>query len=173
MSLDQIEKTKNILAKELTEDENREIITQCLIYDSEHKTNNFETFYSQDPSLFAQLIKSLNRELESPLPPLVSYDVLPQKLRNMIQEKSKDRGNFFHNQFIIGLIHGLSDSKEKIEKWIEGIPDIWSAKALSAIYNSAILISNSIRNSNQINYSELFIPLMNLDKLKWREIVIA
>ncbi|MFA5166258.1 MAG: dsDNA nuclease domain-containing protein [Candidatus Paceibacterota bacterium] len=165
--LDQLEKTKKLLSFELTSAEKVAVLDQCIIYDLEHDANNFDEFYKQNSSLSVYVFQTFRGNFKGSLPILPSYDSLPTKVPEFSSSERQKWTDFFYDCFFTVLLYGLNGHEKDIEDWNNNGPDIWCAKALSAIFKATLRISNSIKKESRVNYEDLFAPFLELEKLQW------
>jgi len=169
LALDQVERVEGILGFELTQKENEAVLEQCVRYDLEHCSNNFERFYSENSPLLVCIFQALKDNFSGELPRLPSYETLPTKIPEFDPKERQKWTDFFFDYFLIGLLYGLRGHEKEIENWNNGRSSIWCANALSVVLKSALQISSSIRTDSHINYENLFSSLSELRELRWPE----
>lgn len=167
LALDQVNKVKDILRFELTQEEKNAVLVQCESYDIEHNSTVFEEYYLVDSSLFVSLYRALKGNFKIEFPELPSFDIFTNKVPDYDPNVSEKWTSFFYDYFLIGLLYGLADREDEVKEWITNKPDKWGSNALAVILEATVLISKNINTKSRFDYKDLFSPLKKLRVLHW------
>lgn len=170
LRFDQKEKIKALLRLNLSAEEEKEILGQCVLYGFEHNTDNISEFFNKSKNLpiLSSLYCYLKSGIVTDLPSLPQYDIFPQTIREHDFEERSKWKEFYYSQFLTALLYGIFGKKDDIEQWIKQASDLWSIEAMKRLFIAALQISDGIKQT-KISYNNLFVPLSGLKELKWPE----
>ncbi len=169
LSLNQIQKLKELLGFEFTIDEKQVILTECAKYGFENKAENFsDLFRESNLSLLSLIYARLKNVPGQKLADLPSYDIFPTTLEEHDSEKRSYWRDLYRDNFLNGILYVLDNRSKEIEKWLSDAPNLWAINAMKSLFHASLLIGSTIPQSS-IDYTDLFKQFKDIQELRWPE----
>ncbi len=169
----QFEKLSEFLKSDFQDIEFHSLLRKCAEFDNVSRENQyFELILSQRQeslNFFCLLYLLLRNQPISNLPPLPQYKVFPKKVPEYESGMREERAKIFSENFILGLLYGLTEEEEEIRKWIAQADDRWALNIMLQLFLAAIEISNNIRNGQPISAKTILGLLDTITPLEWPE----
>ena len=167
LMLGQNSKILALLKLKLTQSEKQTILIECTKYGLNNGEDISKYFSGQKELPIFCLVYQAIRKEQFNLPKFLagSASYLSKGREHDSEEREKWR-KFYHDNFLVGLLYGLSDKEKDIEEWTANAPNTWTAKAVASILAASLKVSSGISES-KIAYSDVFDSFDQLEILEW------
>jgi len=169
----QFSKVQELLKLELMPGEKRSILDRCAKHDLECGGHHFlDVIVQQDHqslSYFCLLYLLLKVRQINFIPPLPSYELFPDNVPEYETGKRDERAKMFSENFILGVIYGLTEKGKELHDWIAGIEPRWALEIMSQIFTSSLTLARQVKEGKAISFKEIFTSLARVSPLRWPE----
>lgn len=166
-------KVQELLQLELTLDEKRVVLDRCAEYDLRCGERHFLGIIAQQDhkflTYFSLMYLLIKGEQNKFIPPLPEYKLFPDKVPEYETGKRNERAKTFSENFILGIIYGLTGREKDVQGWIGGIEPRWALEIMSQLFNSSLTLSKQIKESKTLSFTDVFINLSHVIPLRWPE----
>lgn len=169
----QFTKIDELLGLELTLGERQCILTRCAKHDLELKERRFLDIVSSENhdslSYFCLLYLLLRGKQVDLVPPLPGYELFPSKVPEHETGKREARAKIFSENFVLGLIYGLTGKESEVQHWIDRIEERWALQITSEILRSSLDFTKQLRENKSPSFKDVFESVACVTPLRWPE----
>lgn len=166
-------KIEELLELEITPDAKKAILDQCGKHDLEYSENRFiDIIFRQDHkslSNFGLIYLLLKGKSINFTPSLPGHELYPEKVPEYETGKRNERAQIFSENYILGIIYGLTERESEVQSWIAQIEPRWALEIMSQIFTSSLVLARQIKEHNNISISDIFLNLAHVNPLQWSE----
>lgn len=170
LHLGQKTKISQLLKNKLNLDERNQIFIEIAEYGLKNNSDDVSVYMNgcSDLPILCLIYLSLKGNNAFNLPKLPDHDIFPDSFREHDPEERNYWKNFYHNNFLLGILYSLNNKEKEVEKWIKDSNGNWSAESTKSLFNASLLISKRFKQSS-ISFKDLFLQFSNIKELKWPE----
>jgi len=166
-------KVQELLELGHTPNEKRAILDVCARHDLTHGECRFLNIIARQSheslSHFCLLYLILKGKQVDFTPPLPQYELFPDNVPEYESGKREERAKIFSENFVLGVIYGLTGKEKEIHDWIAGAEPRWSLEVMSQIFRSALTLAEQVKESKSVSLNDIFMNLARVSPLRWPE----
>jgi len=116
-----------------------------------------------------QLYLALNNIQIENIVALPEHSVFPYQIKNHEHEKRNEFAKIYYDNFVLGIVYGLSNKSDRVINWIESSDSRWSLEVMCRVFRASLHVVDRIKEGGNLSYHEVLLHFEDLRDLSFLE----